>query len=275
MARSIDVASVCKDSKSKHAPQIASVISNALDTLSPTQDSADKIAAEIDNLYPSDSAEAEDWLWTFWSVLVGVARVIPADDERQQLLVLTVAKLKTKRDQEVEMWGQRTRVWTELPMLGPIMRDAWSLTPNFNDSENLDPSSIDEWVSLNSFAARIYGLSLQDWHNFAIWELRFGLEEPIEDRPGVRDAIIATVYEWITHAGKELHRNGTESITLNAMETRALRPGSLFKSDQSGLSVERWNFWRERIGVLGAGAGSGLSKEKAQKALEAMKEIGG
>ncbi|KAG6020910.1 hypothetical protein E4U41_002684 [Claviceps citrina] len=274
MATPIDVASVSKDSESKHEPQIVAVLSNAINSLPPSEDSAEKTAGEIDELYPDDAKEAEDWLWSFWTIFVGVAKKIPADDERQQLLALTVAKLKERRDQEVEMWGQKTRVWTELPMLGPIMRDAWNLSPDFDGSEN-DTSSIQEWISLNSFAARLYGLSLQDWHNFAIWELRSGLEETPEDRPNAKDTRIATAYEWIAHAGKQLHRKGTEVNKLDAMETRALKPGNLFKSDQSGLTVERWNFWRGRIGVLGAGAGSGAAKEKAQKTLEKMKEIEG
>ncbi|GAB0135776.1 hypothetical protein EsDP_00004101 [Epichloe bromicola] len=274
MASSIDISSVSKDADSKHEPHIVSVLSNAINKSSPTEDSAETTASEIDKLYPADSSDAEDWLWSFWTILVGVAKKIPADDERQQLLALTVAKLKTKRDEEVEMWGQKTRVWGELPMLGPVMRDAWNLSPDFDGSDN-DTASIQEWVSLNSFAARLYGLSLQDWHNFAIWELRSGLEETPEDRPNAKDTRIATAYEWITHAGEKLHKKGTEVEKLDAMETRALKPGSLFKSDKSGLTTERWNFWRERIGVLGAGAGSGAAKEKAQKALEKMKEIEG
>jgi len=126
MSESVDIATVCKESKSKHAPGIVSVISNTINTLPPTKDSAEKTASEIDNLYASEPLEAENWLWTFWSIFVGVASMIPAHDERHELLALTVAELKTKRDDEVEMWGQRTRVWSELPMLGPIMRDAWS-----------------------------------------------------------------------------------------------------------------------------------------------------
>jgi hypothetical protein len=43
--------------------------------------------------------------------------------------------------------------------------------------------------------------------------------------------------------------------------------------EAAGLSKERWRFWRERMGVLGAGAGSGAAKEKAQKAVDMMKEI--
>lgn len=274
MASSIDISPLSKDSQSKHEPQIISVLSNAINKLPPTEQSADTTAREIDSLYPAGSSDAEDWLWCFWTILVGVAKKIPADDERQQLLALTIAKLKSKRDEEVEMWGQKTRVWSELPMLGPAMRDAWNLSPDFDGSDK-DNSSIQEWVSLNSFAARLYGLSLQDWHNFAIWELRSGLEETPEDRPNAKETRIATAYEWIAHAGKELHKQGKEVRKLDATETRALKPGSLFKSEASGLSTERWNFWRERIGVLGAGAGSGASKEKAQKAVEKMQDIDG
>ncbi|KAG6010689.1 hypothetical protein E4U21_005188 [Claviceps maximensis] len=273
--KSIDVRSVCKDAKSKHAPQIVSLISDTINKLPPTQESAEKTAGQIDSLYPSDTLEAEDWLWTFWSIFIGVARLIPADDERQELLVLTLAKLKTSRDQEVEMWGQQTRVWSELPMLGPVMRDSWSLTPSFDGSHHQNTCSVEEWVSLNSFAARVYGLSLQDWHNFAVWELRFGLEEPKDDRPNVRDAVIATVHEWIAHAGRKIHEKATEAVKLDPMEMRALMPGSLFTNGQPGLTLDRWNFWQERIGVLGEGAASGVSKEKAQKTLEMMKEIGG
>ncbi|KAG5923055.1 hypothetical protein E4U53_003607 [Claviceps sorghi] len=275
MAEPIDDESSGEEAKSAHGPRILAIISNALNKLPATQASADRTAGEIDNIYPSDAAEAEKWLWSFWSIIIGMARMVSAEDERQTLLALTVAKLQTKRDQEVEMWGQRTRVWTELPMLGPVMRDSWSLSPDFNSPDHSEPCSVEEWVSLNSFAARIHGLALLDWHNFAIWEMRFGLEEPIEDRPRVRESIIATSYEWIIHAGRELYKKATEGATLDALETRALMPGSLFKSNQSGLSVERWNFWRERIGVLGAGARKYLVREKAQITVQTMVDIEG
>jgi hypothetical protein len=146
------------------------------------------------------------------------------------------------------------------------------VSPDFDGSEQ-DAATIQEWISLNSFAARIYGASLQSWVNLGIWELRSGLEEPPEDRPNAKDTRIATAYEWIVHAGKELYANGQQVQKLDAMEQRALKPGSLLKMEAAGLSKERWRFWRERMGVLGAGAGSGAAKEKAQKAVDMMKEI--
>ncbi|OAQ73879.1 hypothetical protein VFPPC_15373 [Pochonia chlamydosporia 170] len=274
MAATIDVASLNKDSAPEHESKIISILSNAINTLPPTELSAETTAGEIDALYPSDSSAAEDFLWSFWTLIVSVAKKIPADDPRQQLLVTTIAKLKAKRDEEVEMWGQKTRVWSELPMLGPVMRDEWNLSPDFDGSEK-DNATIQEWISLNSFAARLYGASLQSWVNLGIWELRSGLEEPPEDRPNAKETRVATAYEWITHAGKELHANGQQVQQLDAMEQRALKPGSLLKIEASGLSNERWRFWRERIGVLGAGAGSGAAKEKAQRAVEVMKDLEG
>ncbi|KAK9440839.1 hypothetical protein VB005_05474 [Metarhizium brunneum] len=270
----IDISSLNKDSSSEYEPKIISILSNAINELAPTELSAETTAGEIDKLYPSDVSAAEGFLWSFWTLLVAVAKKIPAGDARQQLLVTTIGKLKNKRDEEVEMWGQKTRVWTELPMLGPVMRDEWNLSPDFDGSEK-DNATIQEWISLNSFAARIYGASLQPWVNLGIWELRSGLEEPPEDRPNAKDTRIATAYEWIVHAGKALYANGRQAQQLDAMEQRALKPGSLLKIEVSGLSSDRWNFWRERIGVLGATAGSGAAKEKAQKALETMKKIEG
>lgn len=126
MSASIDIASLNTDSSPEHESKIITILSKAINNLPPTEDSAETIAGEIDALYPTDGSGAEDFLWSFWTLLVGVAKKIPAEDPRQQLLVSTVAKLKTKRDQEVEMWGQKTRVWSELPMLGPVMRDEWN-----------------------------------------------------------------------------------------------------------------------------------------------------
>lgn len=146
------------------------------------------------------------------------------------------------------------------------------MSPDFDGSET-DATTVQEWISLNSFAARLYGTGTQDWVNFAIWELRSGLEEPPENRPNARDTRIATAHEWIVHAGKELFRKSQEVAKLDTMEKTALKPGSLFKSDKSGLSTERWIFWRERIGALGATARSGAAKEQAQKALQAMDDV--
>lgn len=124
----IDIKSLEKggDANSPFEAKILAILENAVNNLSPTELSAEATAGEIDNLYPSDVSAAEDFLWSFWTLLAAVAKKIPADDARQQLLVSVIQKLKARRDEEVEMWGQKTRVWSELPMFGPVMRDEWN-----------------------------------------------------------------------------------------------------------------------------------------------------
>ncbi|UNI22578.1 hypothetical protein JDV02_008454 [Purpureocillium takamizusanense] len=260
-----------------HESKILDVLGAAVNGSAPTELSAEATAGEVDKLYVAATAaggsNAEDFLWAWWSLLVGVVKLIPADDARMQLLVSVVGRLKARRDDEVEMWGQKTRVWSELPMLGPNMRDAWNMRPMFDGSDR-DNEAIREWISLNSFAARMFGAKLQSWDNFAIWELRSGLEEPPLSTPSAKETSLATACEWFTHAGEELHRQGRgRGRQLEAMEERALKPGQLFSSGRPGLSDERWRFWRERIGVLAGTAGSGQLKERAQAVLDKMKDL--
>ncbi|RDA93915.1 hypothetical protein CP533_4507 [Ophiocordyceps camponoti-saundersi (nom. inval.)] len=244
-------------------------------TVNEPETTADSAAESLDKLYPADGDDVgavEDFLWSLWSLLVGTVKKIPAEDGRQKLLVDVVASLRLRRDQEVELWGQKTRVWTELPMLGPCMRDAWNLRPKLDGSDK-DDAAIREWTSLNSFAARMFGADLQPWVNLAIWELRAALEEAPPSTTTARDAGIATVCEWILHAGHHLHRQGLQPRTLDAMEERALKPGKLFQGGDSGLSKARWRFWRERLAELGRDAGSAELRDRAQKAVTQMEEL--
>ncbi|PHH61373.1 hypothetical protein CDD81_451 [Ophiocordyceps australis] len=273
----ITLTSTDSSTSSPTEPQLINILSAALNSTSSCsspQSAADKAASQIDQLYPGSSSSAdsiEAFLWSFWSLLIAAAKKISAtDNTRHKLLVDIVAKLKTCRDEHVELWGQQTRVWGELPMLGPCMREAWNLRPDFNSASD---EAIAEWISLNSFAARLLAADLQPWINFAIWELRASLEEEPPSTTKARDAGLAASCEWISHAGPTLHRQGREARQLDAVEQRALKPGRLFHCDTSGLSDVRWSFWKERLGLLGAGAGSGELKQRSQQTIDGMKEV--
>ena len=271
MADPIDLKDLSEDSSSFEG-KILGILENAINKLPPNEASADETASAIDGLYPADVKQAEDFLWALWTLLSNVAKKIPASDDRQKLLAWTVGKLRTKRDEEVEMWGQKTRVWTELPMLGPVMRDAWNLTPDYDGSDK-DRQTIREWISINSFAARLYGAGLQNWVNLGIWELRPGLEEPLSDKPGDRATHLATACEWIEHAGERLRADGTQAQTLDEMEQRALKTGSLLEGSP-GLSEKRWQFWQKRIAELSADAAP-EDRARGEQAVAQMKKLDG
>lgn len=71
---------------------------------------------------------AEDFLYTFWDVTLKTAVTVPATDPRMQHLVAIVESLKKKNTAEVEIWGNKTSVWKDLPLLGPALREAWNST---------------------------------------------------------------------------------------------------------------------------------------------------
>lgn len=90
--------------------------------------SAEATAAKIDEMFPKgQSAKVmEDFTWTLWTLFLSIAQKVPAEDERQQLLVDMVATLKAKDHGTITMWDQQCALWGDLPMLGPCMRDAWN-----------------------------------------------------------------------------------------------------------------------------------------------------
>lgn len=110
--------------------EIIRALADLVEASSADEPAAVATAGKLDALYcaAKEPAAVEAFLWSLWSQLISTARNIPADDPRQQRLVLMMEKLQQVRDDKVELWGQTTRIWTELPMLGPCTREAWDGT---------------------------------------------------------------------------------------------------------------------------------------------------
>ncbi|PTB44074.1 hypothetical protein M441DRAFT_340886 [Trichoderma asperellum CBS 433.97] len=231
-------------------------------------DANEAVANGIDEI--SNRDEPEGFLWTLWTLLIEISKRIPLDDSRAQSLVEITQKLKAKQSATVEVWGSTYSLWTDMPLFGAVMREAWNATPTFDNSLG-DATTIAQWKSLNSFAARLLGSSVQSWTNFALWELRQGLEEPLSSQQA-KDTYLITTSEWITHAGKVLYDEGRKGAQLDEDDVRALRTGSLLKGEASGFSEVRWRFWKKKIEELSVEAGA-EAKKRAEKALEVIKSL--
>lgn len=112
---------------------------------------------------------------------------------------------------------------------------------------------------------------MASWTNFALWELRDGLEEPLDSQQA-KDTTLIIAAEWFTHAGRVLYDEGRERVLLEEDEERSLGTGSLLKDEPSGFGEARWNFWKKRIQELSVGAGA-EAKKRAEKTLEVIKSI--
>lgn len=141
----VDLSPLVKDADTLEA-RVASVLQPALSSVEPSStQSPEAIAAELDKLYQPSQQKREqqspeegqgdavaDLLWSLWNFVIAAARLVPAGDARLQLLSDALAALKGREREDAKVWGQDCRMWADLGLLGPCMREAW------NGKSNLD-----------------------------------------------------------------------------------------------------------------------------------------
>ncbi|PLB45052.1 hypothetical protein P170DRAFT_513123 [Aspergillus steynii IBT 23096] len=200
-----------------------------------------------------------------WLIIRALVFQIPHDHVYQDRLVEVVDALTKLPATEIEVWGEKKRMWTDLPLLGPQMREDWN-PPEYNTKKAESwPSAALKWVSLNAFAARLLRLESVTWGNFGLWTIRDVLEE--ETSGPEYEAGIDAVAVWIKYAGKQIYET---SQTSDKPEERMFKPGSLY-SGPSKYCVERWAFWKDRLDQLGALGGE--TAGRAQETKRIMEEI--
>jgi hypothetical protein len=140
------------------------------------------------------------------------------------------------------------------------------------DDEPDDEFTLDEWLNLNSFAARCGN----EFISFGLWEMKYGLEGNKGEENPAPEAVVNTrilvATEWIRQGGRGLLR---ESL-LNALshEPTSGSPwsgGPLFPGTR-GFNLERWGFWKRRFGELRAAAVESTQKQ-IDEAVELMTAI--
>ncbi|KAK0639676.1 hypothetical protein B0T16DRAFT_423561 [Cercophora newfieldiana] len=197
-----------------------------------------------------------------WQGLIDIAtRISYRDDRSQRLVVETLRVLR----------GDAS-VWKDLPDLDDMMRDKW-INPTFQwHPEEEDHYKLHHWLNLNSFVARLFGSGVFKSYRFPIWQLRQGLEDDLsEEAKGdctpaeAVDNRVAVASEWLIHAGPALLKLSLlEDQELDDALRRSYRPGVLF-SGNPGFNLERWGFWKRRLGELRSEVGEEvvLSVDKA------------
>lgn len=73
------------------------------------------------------SGRDEVLMWDFWNLLTGIVLLIPYGHSGQEKLLSTVEELSHLPPIAVVIWSS-TRVWTDLPIFGPCLREAWDRT---------------------------------------------------------------------------------------------------------------------------------------------------
>ncbi|KAG6354092.1 hypothetical protein INS49_005063 [Diaporthe citri] len=211
----------------------------------------------------------EDFTWNTWKVFTYTAACIPPDHSAQNVLVQILLALQAAE-----------APWKDLPEFSMFMRDEWNESPTFEaiDSDNDQKLSLDEWISLNSFIARVFRDVQPSFRTFGIWELRSGLEGEVtkddEGKPlpqaGV-DTRVRVAAEWIIRAGDKLWRDSLLGVWAEetASTGRAYIGGKLIPATR-GLNLERWGFWKRRFAEVRGDVQDEAARDAVGRALEAM-----
>ncbi|KAG8157829.1 hypothetical protein KVR01_012491 [Diaporthe batatas] len=205
------------------------------------QQAAQTLVSEIKIILPlaANKNEHAFFLGKLCSLFMRIAQQVPSRHIGQELLVHTVKLIQISPE---EAWRDG---WPSA--LGMKMRDGWigfTTEDGHNEDEVLTP---DEWLNLNSYCARLFGTTR--WYNFAIWQLREGLETKLGPNSHENDCKIAVASEWIIQAGPELLVETLLNEDISEAEKRAYCGHELW-TGMPGLSTERWGFWKRRLGEV-------------------------
>lgn len=126
-----------------------------------------------------------------------------------------------------------------------------------SDGAEPTPYSAQQWISLNSYAARLLGLRLGLWTHLAVWTLMTALEQPPKVYGSSLNCAVAAAAEWIIHSGNFIFARLTELGTKEKSGARSreggensmMSVGLLFKG-KAALTMERWHFWEKRFGEV-------------------------
>jgi hypothetical protein len=201
-------------------------------------------------------------LQELWYWVVQSARYIAADHPAQDRLMSQVLhtremgvlsrKIGEGDDQETEIATTSDgNIWSDLPFLVDEVQAAWRMSANFPSVER---------HNLSAFVARLASVGVRDPELglVAIWILRDTLETPRpltkkEDTSDSEEPLITiadllpVTMAWFLYCGHKI-----ESLCiLNQDFESDSETGELAKranvTPNSGFSVARWIFWRDRL----------------------------
>lgn len=226
-----------------------------------------------------------------WNSIVDAALDVRADNSAtQDHLVDLLAGIKTlgslKRSETGEeclIWGGT--LWSDLPMLGVVFRKRWNDAP--------PATNITCWTNLNAFAARLTVSQVHDFSLYALWAFRDALEverprtlretehgdqaQKSHDQasldallPAALDELLPAAVEWLVQCGPLLLAKTAEK-DIKEQEPSQPDPtwlGKLCKDagvSKTGFSIDRWNFWGQRLHEISEARDDAGGREKVAK----------
>lgn len=242
------------------------IFSTLNEYLQPSSEVPPAIAAqEITQLYPTDPAsqqpgtydtEAYDFLLRLWELFIAIAEQIPWQHSSQDKVIELVKAIRDLPNPTTitfdNGFSRRVKLWTDLPVLAAVLTDNVETHGIIiNDDSDEEKKSRLRDINFQGFAARLTAEGVWDLSRLGVYRLRAVLEEGPDyyiagyDKVGPHiDACILPAEVWISLSAKVILRfcraNG-DGADRNDL------PGGEYWKGKEGFSVERWEFWKQRL----------------------------
>ena len=182
-------------------------------------------------------------------------------------------------------------LWSDLPVLSMRLREHWENSTYHMDifpaqdhgtNKNKEPFEGDEnsprtlsnWKNFNSFVSRLVASGFHEPVYLCIWELTSALENPAADAE-LMDCRVWVAAEWLIRCGRVLLDQINVTNRDRDIDANFQDPGPLYGEDQPPRSLQRWEFWKTRLGEIHAQSASiGLSSETKQHVEAALRAMG-
>ncbi|OBT67492.1 hypothetical protein VE03_02967 [Pseudogymnoascus sp. 23342-1-I1] len=201
------------------------------------------LIAPAEQKLSTPESDIEGSLRPVWGSIIDVA----ADTEHQSQEPL-VAVVRAVQQQnfangggEVTVWGEKVKVWSDLPLFGASVRDAWNRAPGTGSANDFSTS---QWRNINAFLARLTSLSLStpafDFSMFGLWTLRSAFEA---NGASSLDADAANV--WLEYAGDVLTKLSNEGKSFPGKVGAG--GGSYADKEWTGFNPQRLEVWQAAL----------------------------
>lgn len=215
----------------------------------------------------ASSSDIEGQLWEAWGAAIKFA-ASTADDQQDGITQVfkearQLGAIKNQDEQACKVQGGI--VWTDLPVFGASLREAW----------NPDPSDVAGWRNKNAFAARLtnveYKESPLDFGLYGIWSNRSALESQAAakaDWSSLQPVDIEASCMWFVYAAQTLIRFCNDNKSFDGKIAKA---GDGYQDKNwNGFSVERWALWKENLQALQDSGAQSSSSDLIKAALDAI-----
>ncbi|OBT80780.1 hypothetical protein VF21_00100 [Pseudogymnoascus sp. 05NY08] len=193
----------------------------------------------------SPESDIEGGLRPVWESIINVAAHTEHQSQEHLVSIVRAVQQQTLTKDgasEVEVWGENVKVWSDLPLFGVSVRDAWNRAPGTGSANDFSAS---QWRNINTFLARLTSLSAStpsfDFSMFGLWTLRSAFEATSEATPADTDA--AKV--WFEYAEDVLTTLSNEGKSFPAKVGAG--GGRYADKGWTGFNADRLKVWQAAL----------------------------